>query len=70
MRSMRREVTLENIEIVITSDTGRFSQRIAEGSAKEVGEAFAKIAKYLKSANHVKTGLNNITLVLKQEVYL
>lgn len=64
---MRREVTLDPFRIVVKSDTGYFHKIILEGSAKEVGDSFASVGKYLKAANHAKTGLSNITLTIQEE---
>ena len=64
---MRREVGFDPFRITIKSKTGYFHKIIEPGSAKEVGDAFATIVKYLRAANHVKTGLDDITLTIEEE---
>jgi hypothetical protein len=64
---MRREVALDPFRITIKSKTGYFHKIIEPGTAKEVGDAFATIVKYLKAANHAKTGLTDITLTNQEE---
>lgn len=64
---MRREVALDPFRIVIKSKTGYFHLIVEGGTAKEVGNSFGKIVKYLKAANHTKTGLTDITLTIQEE---
>ena len=58
----KRLVKMEEAIVNIDSDSGKFEMVLRPGSAKELGDGFAAIAKYLKSANHAKHGLNNIRL--------
>ena len=67
---MRREVELTPFQIIIESDTGYFHRWVEPGTAKEVGDSLAKLAKYLKAANNTKTGLTNIKLTINPGINL
>ena len=67
---MKRNVELTPFQIIIESDTGYFHRWVEPGTAKEVGDSLAKLAKYLKAANHAKTGLTNIKITINQGIDL
>lgn len=61
-----KTIAMDKAVVHIDSDKGRFEWVINPGSPKEVSEAFMAIGRYLKSANHAKTGLKDISLKYTQ----